>query len=63
MSEAWRAMIESCIDEDGIARIAQPLGIGNYAQAVEDESLVLLLVTLGLSGYQGYAASRAVRIA
>ena len=46
-----------------IARIAQPLGIGIYAQAVEDEGLLPLLAELGLSGYQGYAASRPVRIA
>ena len=45
-----------------IVRIAQPLGIGIYAQAVEDESLVSLLAELGLSGYQGFAASRPVKI-
>ena len=45
-----------------IVRIAQPLGIGIYAQAVEDESLVAVLAELGLSGYQGYAASRPAQI-
>jgi diguanylate cyclase (GGDEF)-like protein len=46
-----------------IVRIAQPLGIGIYAQAVEDEALIGVLAELGLSGYQGYAASRPVQIA
>ncbi|HTP63707.1 MAG TPA: EAL domain-containing protein [Burkholderiales bacterium] len=41
-----------------IVRAAQPLDIGIYAQAVEDESLVPLLEKLGLAGYQGYASAR-----
>jgi len=45
-----------------IVRIAQPLDIGIFAQAVEDESLVALLTQLGLSGYQGYATARPVPI-
>jgi EAL domain-containing protein (putative c-di-GMP-specific phosphodiesterase class I) len=44
-------------------RIAQPLDIAIYAQAVEDEGLVPLLAELGLSGYQGYASSRPAPIA
>jgi diguanylate cyclase (GGDEF)-like protein len=46
-----------------IVRIAQPLDIAIYAQAVEDEGLVPLLSEVGLSGYQGYAAARPVRVA
>jgi len=46
-----------------IVRIAQPLGIGIYAQAVEDEGLIPVLADLGLSGYQGFAAARPVKIA
>ncbi len=46
-----------------IVRIAQSLDIAIYAQAVEDEGLVPLLSEVGLSGYQGYAAARPVRIA
>jgi diguanylate cyclase (GGDEF)-like protein len=46
-----------------IVKIARALDIGIYAQAVEDEALVPLLVELGLSGYQGYAAELPVRIA
>lgn len=46
-----------------IVRIAQPLGIGIYAQAVEDEGLVPVLAELGLSGYQGFGSSRPARIA
>jgi EAL domain-containing protein (putative c-di-GMP-specific phosphodiesterase class I) len=45
-----------------IVRIAQPLGIGIYAQAVEDEALVPVLAELGLSGYQGFGSSRPARI-
>ena len=41
-----------------IVRAAQPLDIGIYAQAVEDESLLPLLQKLGLAGYQGYASAR-----
>lgn len=36
-----------------IVRIAQPFEIGIFAQEVEDEGLLPLLVDLGLSGYQG----------
>lgn len=46
-----------------LVRIAQPLGIGIYAQAVEDETLVPVLAELGLSGYQGFGSSRPARIA
>lgn len=46
-----------------IVKIARALDIGIYAQAVEDEALVPLLMELGLSGYQGYAAELPVRIA
>lgn len=46
-----------------IVRIAQPLGIDIYAQAVEDEGLVPVLAELGLSGYQGFAAARPVKVA
>ena len=35
--------------------IAQPLEIGIIAQAVESESLILLLQEMGFSGYQVYA--------
>ncbi len=45
-----------------IVRAVSPLGIGVFAQAVEDEGLLPLLSDLGLSGYQGYAASRPSRI-
>jgi EAL domain-containing protein (putative c-di-GMP-specific phosphodiesterase class I) len=45
-----------------IVRAVSPLGIGVFAQAVEDEGLMPLLTDLGLSGYQGYAASRPLRI-
>ena len=46
-----------------IVKIARALDIGIFAQAVEDESLVPLLLELGVSGYQGYAAAVPVRIA
>jgi len=46
-----------------IVRIAQPLEIGIYAQAVEDETLIPVIAGLGLSGYQGYAAARPEQIA
>lgn len=46
-----------------IVKIGQPLGIGIYAQAVEDEDLVPVLAGLGLSGYQGFGSSRPARIA
>src|SRR5471030_914 len=38
--------------------IARPLEIGIIAQAVESESLVLLLEEMGFAGYQGYANGR-----
>lgn len=41
-----------------LIRIAQPLEIGIIAQAVESESLILLLEEMGFSGYQGYANGR-----
>ena len=47
---------------DAIVRATQPLDIGIYAQAVEDESIVPLLLQLGLAGYQGYAAAQPVRL-
>ena len=46
-----------------IVKIARTLDIGIFAQAVEDEALVPLLIELGLSGYQGYVAEVPVRIA
>jgi EAL domain-containing protein (putative c-di-GMP-specific phosphodiesterase class I) len=46
-----------------IVKIARALDIGIFAQAVEDEALVPLLLELGLSGYQGYATDVPVRIA
>jgi EAL domain-containing protein (putative c-di-GMP-specific phosphodiesterase class I) len=46
-----------------IVRIARPLDIGIFAQAVEDESLIPLLEELGLSGYQGFAGDRPGRMA
>jgi EAL domain-containing protein (putative c-di-GMP-specific phosphodiesterase class I)/GGDEF domain-containing protein len=46
-----------------IVKIARTLDIGIFAQAVEDEALVPLLIELGLSGYQGYATEVPVRIA
>jgi EAL domain-containing protein (putative c-di-GMP-specific phosphodiesterase class I) len=45
-----------------IVKIASALDIGIFAQAVEDESLVPLLLELGFSGYQGYATELPVRI-
>ncbi|HLX78968.1 MAG TPA: EAL domain-containing protein [Burkholderiales bacterium] len=45
-----------------LVRIAQPLDIGIYAQAIENEDLIPVLADLGLSGYQGFAASRPVKI-
>ena len=45
-----------------LIRIAQPLEIGIIAQAVESESLVLLLEEMGFAGYQGYANGRPVPI-
>jgi len=38
--------------------IARPLEIGIIAQAVESESLILLLEEMGFAGYQGYASGR-----
>ena len=43
---------------DSIVRIARPLDIGIFAQAVEDEGLIPLLAELGLSGYQGFVSAR-----
>jgi EAL domain-containing protein (putative c-di-GMP-specific phosphodiesterase class I) len=48
---------------ESIVKIARALDIGIFAQAVEDESLVPLLLELGFSGYQGYATELPVRIA
>ena len=45
-----------------LIRIAQPLEIEIIAQAVESESLVLLLAEMGFAGYQGYATGRPVPI-
>ncbi len=38
-----------------LIRIAQTLDIGIIAQAVESDSLILLLQDMGFAGYQGYA--------
>jgi len=46
-----------------IVKIARTLDIGIFAQAVEDEGLVPMLVELGFAGYQGYATELPVRIA
>jgi len=46
-----------------IIKIARALDIAIFAQAVEDEALVPLLLELGFSGYQGYATEMPVRIA
>ena len=46
-----------------IVKIASALDIGIFAQAVEDEGPVPLLLELGFSGYQGYATELPVRIA
>lgn len=48
---------------ESIVKIARALDIGIFAQAVEDENLLPLLVEAGISGYQGYATERPVRIA
>ncbi|MBI5909071.1 MAG: EAL domain-containing protein [Betaproteobacteria bacterium] len=45
-----------------LMRIAQPLEIRIIAQAVESESLILLLGEIGFAGYQGYANGRPVPI-
>ncbi len=45
-----------------LIRIAQPLEIRIIAQAVESESLILLLQEMGFAGYQGYANGRPVPI-
>jgi len=45
-----------------LIRIAQPLEIGIIAQAVESESLIVLLEEMGFAGYQGYASGRPVPI-
>jgi diguanylate cyclase (GGDEF)-like protein len=41
-----------------LVRMARPLDIGVFAQAVEDENLVAVLSELGLTGYQGHVHSR-----
>ncbi len=41
-----------------LMRIAQPLEIKIIAQAVESESLILLLEEMGFAGFQGYAGGR-----
>jgi diguanylate cyclase (GGDEF)-like protein len=46
-----------------LIRIAQPLEISIIAQAVEAESLILLLEEMGFAGYQGYANGRPAPIA
>ena len=46
-----------------IVRIAQPLEIGIFAQAVEDESLLPILAELGISGYQGFVSARPAPVA
>ena len=46
-----------------IEKIAQPLDIGIVAQAVESESLILLLEEMGFAAYQGYANGRPAPIA
>jgi diguanylate cyclase (GGDEF)-like protein len=43
---------------ESIVRIARPMEVGVFAQAVEDAALVPLLAEMGLGGYQGYAAAR-----
>ncbi len=45
-----------------LVRATVPLDIGVFAQAVEDASLVPLLLDLGLAGYQGYAVARPTRL-
>jgi len=45
-----------------LVKIARALDIGIFAQAVEDDALVPLLLELEISGYQGYAAEVPVRI-
>jgi diguanylate cyclase (GGDEF)-like protein len=47
---------------ESVVKIARALDIGIFAQAVEDEALVPLLIELGFSGYQGYATEVPVRI-
>lgn len=45
-----------------LVRVAKPLGIDIFAQAVDDESLIPLLAEIGLAGYQGFAVSTPTRI-
>ena len=46
-----------------IVQIARPLQIRVIAQAIEDVSLLPLLLSLGVDGYQGYATGKPARIA
>jgi EAL domain-containing protein (putative c-di-GMP-specific phosphodiesterase class I) len=46
-----------------VVKIARPLQIRVIAQAIEDVSLLPLLQSLGIDGYQGYASGRPARIA
>jgi EAL domain-containing protein (putative c-di-GMP-specific phosphodiesterase class I) len=62
LSQAYTADLSASDDcrffVEALVRATQPLDIGIYAQAVEDESVLPLLLQLGVSGYQGYAAGR-----
>ena len=46
-----------------IVKIARPLQVRVIAQAIEDVSMLPLLQSLGVDGYQGYASGKPVRIA
>ena len=46
-----------------VVKIARPLQIRVIAQAIEDVSLLPLLQSLGIDGYQGHASGRPARIA
>ena len=46
-----------------IVKIARPLQIRVIAQATEDVSVLPLLQSLGIDGYQGYASGKPVRLA
>ena len=48
---------------EALVRATQPLDVGIYAQAVEDDSVLPLLQRLGVAGYQGYAAGRPAPLA
>ncbi len=45
-----------------VVKIAQPLEIRVIAQAIEDVSVLSILQSLGVQGYQGYAAGRPERL-